>query len=254
MRLSSIPKDMKSNRVLFSKKAGPYIVTSYMGTFKVLICFLNTGNEKLTSASCIRRNLITDRAALYSEESPTCELDGCDNPTRDRCKKGVCETHYYRMRRTGRYDLAIRDPNKVTETSHGYLIVSDKNHPLAGSNHSVYQHRQVLFNSDPDMCCWGGGELQTWESCHVDHIDENKENNDVSNLRISCPKCNQGRGRWKKILTQGVFLTFNGETHHLSEWGRITGFGVSVICYRVKKKWSTEDVLTTPIGGCRAKR
>lgn len=47
--------------------------------------------------------------AVRAASSHQCEVDGCTKPARSS-KKLVCEMHYYRMRRTGSYDLAERTP------------------------------------------------------------------------------------------------------------------------------------------------
>lgn len=41
-------------------------------------------------------------------------------------------------------------------------------------------------------------------------------------------------------------ITFNGETHHVEEWARITGLG-DRLRHRLKKGWSEEKALTTPL-------
>ena len=39
-------------------------------------------------------------------------------------------------------------------------------------------------------------------------------------------------------------LTYNGETHTIAEWVRITGISRSSICYRLESGWPIEKVLT----------
>lgn len=57
--------------------------------------------------------------------------------------------------------------------------------------------------------------------------------------------------RWADTLTQAnnkgrnVFLEYNGETHTIAEWSRITGINAATIYNRVKKlNWTVEKALT----------
>ena len=46
------------------------------------------------------------------------------------------------------------------------------------------------------------------------------------------------------------FVTYNGQTHTIAEWAKITGLSRSVITQRINKsKWSVEKALTTPVKG-----
>lgn len=57
--------------------------------------------------------------------------------------------------------------------------------------------------------------------------------------------------RWATNTEQGenrrtsVILTYNGESHCINEWARITGIPAHVIAKRIKKGWSVEQTLTT---------
>jgi ribulose bisphosphate carboxylase small subunit len=44
-----------------------------------------------------------------------------------------------------------------------------------------------------------------------------------------------------------VWLTFRGQTHHASEWGRITGISRDTLSRRLELGWSVERALTQPI-------
>lgn len=43
------------------------------------------------------------------------------------------------------------------------------------------------------------------------------------------------------------YLTLNGKTHTIMKWTRITGLSEVVIRMRLKRGWSVEETLTTPI-------
>lgn len=45
--------------------------------------------------------------------------------------------------------------------------------------------------------------------------------------------------------TTNIRLEYNGETHILAEWSKITGISESELSYRVKSGWSVEKTLTT---------
>lgn len=54
---------------------------------------------------------------------------------------------------------------------------------------------------------------------------------------------------WNRRNT--VYITYNGETHNVKEWSEKTGIPITTIRYRLKRGFSTEDVLHKP---CRTKR
>lgn len=43
-------------------------------------------------------------------------------------------------------------------------------------------------------------------------------------------------------------IEYNGETHHMKEWARITGISPSAIKYRLDHGWSIKDTLTIKVG------
>lgn len=59
--------------------------------------------------------------------------------------------------------------------------------------------------------------------------------------------------RWATRTEQGSnkrnnrVLTYQGEAKTLAEWVRITGLSTTVIMYRIRRGWSMEQVLTTPL-------
>jgi len=83
----------------------------------------------------------------------------------------------------------------------GYVSLSGMwNHPLASpQNGVVREHRLVLWNSlgcesidCEHECNWCGVTL-TWGGIHgilSDHLNFDKLNNDISNLVVSCFRCN----------------------------------------------------------------
>lgn len=122
-----------------------------------------------------------------------CEVDGCPNFRTTRRAK-YCETHWYRLRRTGTTDDRVL--KLLYNTSNGYMRRRAPDHPLANSGGTVLEHRYVYFNAHgegPFECHWCGTEV-TWATVHIDHLDDNKKHNAEDNLVASCELCNTRRG------------------------------------------------------------
>ena len=121
----------------------------------------------------------------------TCSVDWCDKPERPESKPGaMCMMHYHRLYRTG----SILKKPKIAETrvdTAGYLCY--------GHNRI---HRVVFRYAHPDVPppCWNCGKELTWDmgkKMHIYHIDKDRHNNDISNLRSSCWQCNVMRNKWE---------------------------------------------------------
>jgi len=172
-----------------------------------------------------------------------CEISGCLKRSRNK-SGGPCEMHYYRKRRTGSYDAPKYKHRTVT--SHGYVVVTDWGHPLASKKTGwVYEHRKVLFDSvagrcpNCDLC---GRDLQ-WSSCHADHINENKQDNRIENIRALCVRCNTHRcGKSVEASrSRSVFLTVDGVTRTAAEWASLPHVKVSKSAILRRKKSGMSD-------------
>lgn len=140
-------------------------------------------------------------APKCKDDWATCQAPGCGNVARSR-HGSVCNKHYYRVRRNGSHDLPVRAKGpRLTEG--GYVMVSIPGHPMARNDrgHGAYLHRVTLFDSiglGVHHCIWCGCEVE-WKGkgdrmLVVDHLDNDKANNDLSNLAPSCLGCNGARG------------------------------------------------------------
>lgn len=124
-----------------------------------------------------------------------CSADGCERSSmyKSLC---LCQKHYFRLRRTGTVAKREQSRAKKITTPNGYVRVWDKDHPLACQRGYVFEHRHAMWSvvgasvGNCQLC----GKAESWETCHIDHIDNDRKNNNISNLRVLCRGCNVKRG------------------------------------------------------------
>lgn len=156
----------------------------------------------------------------------TCKIDGCETAIMYKADK-VCQKHYFRMMRYGTYDL-VRARKYRIQNPAGYQKLYEPKHPLANADSYVYEHRKVYFDEiscEVSVCAMcGNGE--SWDTCHIDHIDDDVTNNSKENLRALCRGCNVFRAHTPVSMGSG-HLTANGMTMTVNAWARQEGVCVT---------------------------
>jgi len=170
---------------------------------------------------------------------PTCSCEGCDKP----CKSGgLCSMHCARLRRNGTLDK-VRSRKKSYVRPDGYVVEHAPDHPLANSANEVYQHRRVFYaaHGDGPFNCFECGIEVTWQTLHIDHIDDVTGNNALSNLRAACRKCNVRRGRHKIVdaYRKRSGLVYQGKSVTITDLARMRG--ISMPSMRARLKSMTVD-------------
>lgn len=176
----------------------------------------------------------------------TCQAEGCERDVRYKAAR-LCQMHYFRMRRTGRTEKRKR-ARKTVITPNGYVRVHAPSHPLADPQGYVFEHRKVAYDER-------GGQIShcercemvpvTWDTCHVDHDDCDRLNNDPPNLLVCCVGCNVMRHPHQRRDPKYTMLTFEGVTATASEWSRDLRVTVSsrTIVQRKRAGATDEDAL-----------
>lgn len=89
------------------------------------------------------------------------------------------------------------------------------------------------------MLSQGYDEKSEYGKQTLDRID-NDGNYEPSNCRLTSIK-EQNSNRSTRHL-----LTYNGETHSITEWNTIMGYSDGVIDNRIRKGWSADRAISTP--------
>lgn len=117
----------------------------------------------------------------------TCVAPGCLKKRYVRNGSAHCPMHSWRLKKHGSYDLPVRTavPKYVEQAWYA-------------KGHKEWKHRTILravIGEAPHPCHWCNKMLSWGVDLFVDHVDENKLNNDPHNLVPSCHSCNVNRSR-----------------------------------------------------------
>lgn len=180
-----------------------------------------------------------------------CKVDGCGRSARYKAAR-LCQKHYFRQYRYGTTETTrVGKGRDRYVTPSGYVYIRRPNHPLALTSGLVSEHRALVFDDlgpGPMRCALCGIEV-TWETVHIDHIDETTDNNVRSNLRPTCSVCNTRRGRRPEYTYKGrLAISFDGVTQTANEWADDPRVCVSnsTISRRLKDGKTIEDALFGP--------
>ena len=186
-----------------------------------------------------------------------CGVNDCQNKA-NRVGAGLCEMHYARVRRHGSTDR-LRPKDRYIHSG-GYIIVRAEGHPLARNN-VVYEHRKVYYDAhgQGSLACHHCGAEVTWDTMHVDHINDVVTDNRLCNLVASCATCNQRRGveKMKKTMRTkvGKPITYDGQTLSLNQWADKLGIPRPTLIHRIKRMGMTpEQAFSKPMGVTSGKR
>lgn len=161
-----------------------------------------------------------------------CSVEGCARERKSK-RSDYCSLHYMRVWRYGR--TSLREDVKPKLEPSGYVRVG-----------SEREHRKVFKKAYAEIVpdCWGCGKPLSWDmgkAMHIDHINEDKSDNRIENLRASCWKCNVRRSAPGGSIT----LDARGRSMCVKDWSREpdVSFCYASILRRVKKGLSPEEAL-----------
>ena len=174
-----------------------------------------------------------------------CSVDNCEREATYKAAQ-LCQMHYFRIRRNG---TAVKTPiGRALRyvTPNGYITLYKPGHPLSNKTNCVFEHRFVMWPIVGPDCrpCELCGEPQTWAQCHVVHIDDNRQNNSPTNLRILCRGCNVKRGfrpESHEFRSKVGLIEFEGKRDTSTNWARDPRVKVSGNTIRLRKAAGMTD-------------
>lgn len=177
-------------------------------------CKCDCGNEKITSLKYLGRG--TSSCGCYAREISTNRLT----------KHGKRYTRLYQVHKT--MLQRCNNPNAHEYENYGGrgIKVCDEWRTFEGFE------KWAMENGYDDTAKHG--------KCTLDRIDPNG-NYEPNNCRWTTMK-HQQRNRRNNVL-----ITYNGETHCMSEWAEIIGIPYGTFQQRIAYGWSIERAITAPL-------
>lgn len=154
-----------------------------------------------------------------------CTKEGCTEVrARQTGNKTWCKTHnneYSRLWRTRnttktrKYNLAynLKHEGDTYITGNGYMFYVGFNHPACSETGLTYMHRIVMWDklAGKDVPCTDCGGMLYWglpfthpSALAVDHVDENRQNNDALNLEPVHKGCNTSRAAKNRAKRKAI--------------------------------------------------
>lgn len=177
-------------------------------------CKCDCGKEKLVSLKYLGKG--TSSCGCYAEEIQM----------RNRTKHGKRYTRLYQVHKTMLQRCS--NPN-----AHEYENYGGRGIKVCDEWKDFERFEKWAIENGYDDSAKHG-------NCTLDRIDSNGDY-EPSNCRWTTMK-HQQRNRRNNVL-----ITYNGETHCMSEWAEIIGIPYGTFIKRIAYGWSIERAITTPL-------
>lgn len=177
-------------------------------------CKCDCGNEKVVSTKYLGRSVLS--CGCYAKETSANRLT----------KHGKCYTRLYQVHRT--MLQRCYNPN-----AHEYENYGGRGIKVCDEWHDFEHFEKWAIENGYDKTAKRGKST-------LDRIDPNG-NYEPSNCRWATMQQQQRNKR------NNVQITYNGETHCMSEWAEIIGIPYGAFHKRITRGWSIEKIITTPL-------